>query len=831
MVGGPLATKRLERLLTVYVAPTTEEAGAIDRLHEAYLDRFKAEIDPELKQLTEEGGRLGAKMSIQDFRKFMREVDRLQAKVAAADGAFFDSASAILPEAKRAGLTRVSDARARQREAAGLSRMAPMILGQTGNFVDLADVLARPQYAGEVPPEARERFDAFMRTQEQRLLVQAKRYSSEVAKSLDTFIDGMLSLRNAAVNDAEPPRGEPGDAAADAAAEAAALRKGMQQSMERISALQQQTGGAVREQVAANFKANRAAISELSSILPETKLFDLRADLAQRASGDAGMFMAAGFRVGAGDPAIAAARIKRSAAVSAEAKTAVVEALAVWKRENAEAIEARTDAILEFGQDNRSMMRFRSATEFDPGREKIIEAETRRLKAIQRAYTAMAAAIGDEADTFFSRIAPRPDGGEIELSLVMSREEVEEDQQSSVPGGNELLIFASQPTATSSTDIVRKLTALGVGRDALTPLDGVLEAWRAREFEPKLAAISREYAAARESSYAMDEQGVVKPNPEKIRQSNDLLNRFVKAYFEVDHALAGDLAGAIGLEAEGPEMLALRLEMIELLQSTNPRGEPVKIVSPLRIVMDARVDPAVARAVFASAPGKWRALAADLERLCLEMLARRRSVSEPADGPAAVGASRLDRGQEITRLMREINDASTDLRKRLAETFDEATAAACPDPSVCAQLRQSRLRLMHPGYFKRSDCATRQLAQAMELDGLAEDQRARLDALKAEYDAVFMTITEKMIEVSTGDGVPTDSDGFRRAQQAAEEVEKLRFQRSERTAKARSEARRILGDELAAEIRGLVPNDSEPTAQARRPVAGMMFQSAADDDE
>jgi hypothetical protein len=79
--------------------------------------------------------------------------------------------------------------------------------------------------------------------------------------------------------------------------------------------------------------------------------------------------------------------------------------------------------------------------------------------------------------------------------------------------------------------------------------------------------------------------------------------------------------------------------------------------------------------------------------------------------------------------------------------------------------------------------------------------------------------------------VPTDSDGFRRAQQAAEEVEKLRFQRSERTAKARSEARRILGDELAAEIRGLVPNDSEPTAQARRPVAGMMFQSAADDDE
>ncbi|MEY5033364.1 MAG: hypothetical protein RL354_2395, partial [Planctomycetota bacterium] len=85
MVGGPLTTKRFERLLRAYVQPTTAEATALDRLHEAYLDRFRAEIDPELAQLGQSMG--GGMPTVQEFRKFMREIERLQARIADADAA------------------------------------------------------------------------------------------------------------------------------------------------------------------------------------------------------------------------------------------------------------------------------------------------------------------------------------------------------------------------------------------------------------------------------------------------------------------------------------------------------------------------------------------------------------------------------------------------------------------------------------------------------------------------------------------------------------------------------------------------------------------------
>jgi len=44
IVGGPITTARFERLLKLFVVPTSEEMKALDRLHEQYLERFRREI-------------------------------------------------------------------------------------------------------------------------------------------------------------------------------------------------------------------------------------------------------------------------------------------------------------------------------------------------------------------------------------------------------------------------------------------------------------------------------------------------------------------------------------------------------------------------------------------------------------------------------------------------------------------------------------------------------------------------------------------------------------------------------------------------------------------
>jgi hypothetical protein len=72
-----------------------------------------------------------------------------------------------------------------------------------------------------------------------------------------------------------------------------------------------------------------------------------------------------------------------------------------------------------------------------------------------------------------------------------------------------------------------------------------------------------------------------------------------------------------------------------------------------------------------------------------------------------------------------------------------------------------------------------------------------------------------------------DPDGWREYQERAEAVEKIRFQRNERTEKARSEARRILGEELASRVRGLVPDEADGPAAPS--VTG--FTPFAEDDD
>lgn len=62
--------------------------------------------------------------------------------------------------------------------------------------------------------------------------------------------------------------------------------------------------------------------------------------------------------------------------------------------------------------------------------------------------------------------------------------------------------------------------------------------------------------------------------------------------------------------------------------------------------------------------------------------------------------------------------------------------------------------------------------------------------------------------IETSEAAPADAD-FRAQLRHQEAIEKFRFQRDERTAKARSEARRILGDALASTVRGLVPDEDE----------------------
>ena len=114
---------------------------------------------------------------------------------------------------------------------------------------------------------------------------------------------------------------------------------------------------------------------------------------------------------------------------------------------------------------------------------------------------------------------------------------------------------------------------------------------------------------------------------------------------------------------------------------------------------------------------------------------------------------------------------------------------------------------MRPRVYAASECASSQLESALRLEGITDDQSLRLEVLKAEYDAVYEMLSEKL---ATGVG-PDAEIGEQSREEMLDVVERfhtyrgLSLQRRECTERARSAARRILGDELASRVQGLAP--------------------------
>jgi hypothetical protein len=128
-------------------------------------------------------------------------------------------------------------------------------------------------------------------------------------------------------------------------------------------------------------------------------------------------------------------------------------------------------------------------------------------------------------------------------------------------------------------------------------------------------------------------------------------------------------------------------------------------------------------------------------------------------------------------------------------------------------VRRELLRGAYPDIYKRTETAQPQLDAAARLPSLSEDQRARIAALSAEYEAVYDKLSSEMAQPS---GMPMtgamDETGWAEYQKRVEAVEKARFNRKERTEKVLAELRRVLGAENAALVPGLVKDDATVTA-------------------
>lgn len=797
IVCNAMGMRRFDRLSRAYLAPTDAELEALDRLHEAYLDKFRAELEPQIEALIKTMS--GSMPTKSEFERFLRELDALNARIAEADTAFLNAVADVVAEPRKAAVNRLREARERQRLLAGLGRFAPMMFGGGGSFVDLSDLVVQPRVLASVPAERREQFDAVLAGMEQRLTAQARAYNARMREGMLKFFEAASAMQGGLA----PVEGE-------APEQTAARVQAMQQAY--VDAMSE-VGGEFRRAVRGNFDANRDALQQLSQILPEDVALDLRTRAALKAIG----LMSVGMSMGAGgDPETVvrrlSTRIGRAGSVTPEARAQAEAVLVAWRRTNAESLEAIARAVSEGA----------SASPFDAGgspeSRAIGEAVAAREQREQDVYRQLLAILGAGNGIIEERMMP-DESGEPTVAQLFIADESETDATGSAsagPGGDipeatlpGLDMSGAQPF--EPRFVAEAFRMLGTEPGEGDVVDAIVDSWRTNEWIPRIEPLRRELAAASARVYSAGADGQILYDDEAVRTVERVRQQMSAAVFELDAKLATSLSGALGLAIDDPSLLLLRLERLAVLAGRGAGADSGYPRSILQLLKSAELDPATARAVLENGRAGWTALADEIPALAAAVLERGRQITVAERGfstrdPQLVRESSAD----YTRLLQEGTAANAALGKRIGEIYDSACAAAITDPDTSHAARIARLRAMHPSIYRMADSAQRQLSGARRLPGLSDDQRARIEALAAEYDAVYLKLSEQMVlpplDPFPGDGSQESWQEYARKQA---EVQKIGFQRRQLTDKTLLKLRRTLGDAMAAQVPGLAPGDED----------------------
>jgi hypothetical protein len=812
MMGGPITTKRFERLSRAYLSPTDAELAALDGLHETYLEKFRLELDPELAAI---GASMGNGMPTKaEFDKFLRDVDRLNGRVADADNVFLNAAAELIAEDRRGGFNRIRDARERQRLLSGLARFAPMMFGGGGSFVDLSDLVIQPKILAAVTDEQRELFGSILGGIEARLTSQARSYNARMREGMSKFFDVMQSMQGvqAAPADADPE------------AEMARMQ-GMQTAYVTAMA---EIGGEFRKAVRSNFTANRESMEQLAAVLPAPMVVDLRTKLATKALGMVGaMGMMGGRGMGRGGEVSAiVSRIRRDESISAEVKQQANAILVTWRSDNADALESF--AQLMVASDSNPMMEMMGgAGEASESFAGITAASEKIQSAANTAFKALHGLLGGENNTYVTKYSSRARDGADTVDAYRGVAEVKAAEPDAIPEVRMQGIDQGVITATTSATVMQIFRTLGNDAAVEGLTDAVVQAWLDDEWKPRVEPLQATIWQAKVKVYSASSDGRVEYDLAAVAQVQQARQALVAAAFELDAKLETNLASALGINADDLAFLLLRLERLALVLNKSNGMESPMVGSVLNLLVSAKLDPATSVAIMEASRAEFTTLASEFPVMTAARLENSRKTLEAEMGFSTRDSARVAAASaDYSRLVQESTKLNGELGARVATIYDAACVAAVSDVDALASAKRARMRAMYPSIYRLSDSAERQLNASALFTELTDDQRGQIEALRAEYNVVYEMLSEQMV-MPAFEGFPGDgsADAFQDYAKRQAEVEKVRFQRKELTEKSLNQLRRTLGSTLSAKVPGLVPDED---AELDEPTEGNWMKAEED---
>lgn len=784
LVGGPMTTASFERLIRLHVGATTEETTGLDKIHERYLEDFRRDIQPEIDAMSNDGG--GLRAGRKEIDRRLRECDRMSAKIAEADSRLFDSASNALPEPKRAGMSRVKSARERQRLLQGA---AAMVAGasETTAFVDITDLLSRDRFLRRVPAERREQFDAFLSTQEARLLAQARNLAAAARDTVGKLSETVASYWSQA--DAPPQGGTPEEIAKARAETAKRLAERMQAYRLGLKEAQRPYSKIAR----ANHIENRAAMQQLESILGKAATDEFREFAAIRALGGE----AYRFGFGWGDvPQLStvARRMERDTLIPESSRSRIAELLAGWFDARADALEALVAALDARYDDEQGA---------EGARE---DARMRVEAADDKLRDSLLAILGDGFGRYFDRIEPEPaEEGEVQFLVKIDELSPEAEAEIAAEMGDGQGFEFGYIEPITLVEVTNALRVVGVRLEGSLAQE-TYELWLENKWKPSVDPLNAAYVAAQDETYAFDESGEVRYNTAQYALMNDAARRLVVAVSDAEEALASDLAGALGLAPGSPGLTLVRLEGARRFgdEMAGDSETNAHLPSVARMLSLAGATPQEAERILSETRELWTKIVDGLR----PKLASIASIDERT-GQLQVQSVTRDRigaksfNERLEALGKERAGLIEGMRSEVVAAFEKACDKVIVDPERREDFRRARKRAVYPGLYSSELYAGPQLADALRLTGLDEDLRADVDALRAEYIAVYDKLCDSMLETEQNANTFYESN-FEEYSRLIDSIDAIRFTRDERTLKVRSDLKRLLGPERARRVPGLL---------------------------
>lgn len=811
----PISTEELERALGRYVKPSPEAMQRIHVAHDRYLDDFRRLEDNELEPFSKEQPPI---MRGGDMEPWMRKYTSLRGRVNAIDGTLLSEIAQAVDESQRSNVERVRWIRETEVLRTGLlNQFAPMIGG--GARVDLADVL----HSAQLTDEQLAKVDPLLRDYQSRMLGAVRKSTDEIERVVMDLMNRMREsgLWGAALQEAQT---DPEKAA---------------EMYTKMAQFMRDFFGSITAAGAPIADINRKSYREMRGRLS----FDEFVKVHPRWLSAAYPTLAHQFPTGL---VTFAERAKSLPEATPENKAAIDRILEDAVRRVVTALdqdEADADATMlatmqaQFGDEQEGGT---TRQVWEEQRARMQEAMEERQKVVTAAMDAITAQFPPELaeklrnpgeDGAPSKVVdgqPAPQ----DLAAAPDQDKDEGDEEAAPINawdtGLPVESVSTEVKAYSVGDLKRFLAAIDADDSATTLAESLHGDYLSR-YNEKVEALRTSYHELRARVYDGSD-GAAQPNTERAAEAAAVLRNLMAASKEVDREFFDSLATVVGESHK---------DMVALEQASRITGsagrvvahgwffmpnaeQPVDVVAVIRGVELtpeewSKVAPIVASRADALVSTSERALDANVTTATeLEKLQRELFSQEGMDAQARMraGMEYQTRMQKVTEGVRAINEARLSAqRDTLNAVLDALPEAKRP------KLQRAWHTASYPALFKDPSALFHTFERIERMPDLTEAQQEQVKKALADYHQAYDLACDGLVAaaaVPLGEWNLRDPEHWNKIQARERTIERMKFERTETTARAASALRQILTPEQIARFR-LLADPSKTGAPRQSP--------------